>query len=154
MRVFVPYTNVQAATAAALESYVVTFVDCSVSEWAYLDYIQARWVEGQRFVNVEHDVVPWPGAIEQVWDCPHDWCWFSYPDWFGPVPPFGLVKFSSSFIEQTRDMWIERRRSLEVNGTSWWPAWHHLDTYTWAYARQGRKILAHQHHPAVGHRPL
>ena len=134
---------------AALEQYGVTFVDCSGSEWAYLDYIQTRWVEGERFVNCEHDVVPWPGAIEQIWECPNDWCYFSYTDWFGPVPPFGLVKFSAKFIELTRDMWVDRRANL---GSTWWPKWFNLDTYTWAYARQQRRIAAHQHFPSVVNR--
>src|ERR1700752_1918127 len=109
MRIFCPFTDVHNATLTALSKYFWTellFVDCS-QEWAFPNYFRQRWNEGETFINIEHDVVPWLGAVEELWDCPHDWCYFDYHSMPGKCecepPPIGLVKFSETFIQQVPD---------------------------------------------------
>lgn len=148
MRVFCPFTQVEPETAAALKRYDVVFADCSRDEWAYADYFQDRWAEGSRFVNVEHDVVPHAGAIEEIWACPHDWCWFSYPN-YADDPTFGLTKFSAGMIAQLPDLW--ERYPERARAQNLMVAWSGMDLYFAAYAQRAG-FVAHQHFPPVGHK--
>ncbi len=56
------------------------------------------WADGEGFVLVEHDVVPWVGAISQMEDCPGDWCGFRYAKCRSTVRALGLVKFSDDLV--------------------------------------------------------
>ena len=149
MRVFVPFTEVRRRTRQALELYNPSFVDCGASQWAYPEFFQARWAEGETFINVEHDVVPWPGAIEQLWDCPHDWCWFSYPGWTADEAPFGCVKFSAALIAEHPGVWDQYPGLLKAQGGPCFTAWCGLDVYWWWYALR-RGVSGHQHFSHVG----
>lgn len=44
----------------------------------YADLTRKWWLEGEPFIVVEHDVVPWPGAIEALIECPEPWCAHSH----------------------------------------------------------------------------
>lgn len=134
----------------------INFIDVCDS-WGYLDYLQERWGKREAFINVEHDVVPWPGAIEQLWACPHDWCahyYFLTPDegrnYNGP-PPMGLVKFTANFMQQIPRVWARHRkmRSEWVKQYGDDPGkWAYLDLWLHEYAtRDGLK--PHIHWPAV-----
>jgi len=65
-QIYCPYTNLQAGTTVALANYTVNFVNCTGDKWAYTKYFQDRWDEGKTFISVEHDIVFWPGAIEEL----------------------------------------------------------------------------------------
>ena len=50
-------------------------------EWIRMDepnsyslLINRLWQENEKFIIVEHDVIPWRGAIESIWDCPEPFC--------------------------------------------------------------------------------
>lgn len=111
MRLYVPYTEIQLATRIALRNYPYTPVEIT-DTYTYRQYWWDRWADGQSFINVEHDVVPWPGALDALWDCPQDWCAYGYHpnDNFdgsqtGPInlfPYLGCVKFSGTLIASTR----------------------------------------------------
>jgi hypothetical protein len=68
----------------------------------YYDFFRERWREGKGFVLVEGDVLPWPGAIQQLLACPRDWCAHAYRLDSGYVPAFGLVKFTSMLVKRTQ----------------------------------------------------
>jgi hypothetical protein len=44
----------------------------------YPDLLGEWWGRGEAFAVVEHDVLPWPGALEELEACPEPWCGFSY----------------------------------------------------------------------------
>lgn len=142
MNVFVPYTKLERITKRALHGthfHAVELIDAE----SYYDYFVQRWAEGKPFINVEHDVVPWPGAIDDLWNCPEPWCAHGYM----PYDNFndqaysvflGCVKFSSQFILGLHDVWqaLENRHWTQLDG--------HLTTFARAYGYN-----VHQHRPAV-----
>lgn len=46
--------------------------------YRYAEQIREWWNEREPFIVVEHDIVPWPGAVESLADCSEPWCAFSY----------------------------------------------------------------------------
>jgi hypothetical protein len=79
-----------------------------------------QWQTRQGFIVVEHDVVPWPGAIRQLRECPEDWCSFEYPMPFSAWEPvrqgfcysLGCTKFSTALVER-------HQPTPEWGGTCW-----------------------------------
>jgi hypothetical protein len=63
---------------------------------------------GERFINLEQDVVPSRFLLQEMWDCGEDYCiaQYSYP-WPGsPIhhSPIGCAKFSAGFIGINRSI--------------------------------------------------
>ncbi len=115
MKIFLPYSKLQTATLIALIGYDFAPVELK-GEYAYGEYFKARWAEGQSFINLEHDCVPWPGAIEAIEDCERDWCLYNYSlpihreqnlEIVEGGMPLGLVKFSAELIIRTKGAWDE-----------------------------------------------
>ena len=133
MRLFVPHTKIQPATRIALRS--LSYVAYPVTD--YVAYWRERWVEGQTFISVEPDVVPWPGALEALDACPEPWCAYAYAPnevWSeGGFPYLGCVKFSAAFIAATPHIW---------DGAS---DWRTLDLHLADRA----PLPVHQHFPPV-----
>jgi hypothetical protein len=111
---------------------------------SYPKYWLTRWEERVRFINVEHDVLPWPGAFTSLWNCNQDWCVFGYGDneilTHGAY--LGCVKFSREFIEATPDLWTSMPDEIRD--------WRHCDGWLRKYA-QAHGLQFHQHLPSVNH---
>lgn len=45
----------------------------------YGEVFHGLWAAGDPFVLVEYDIVPWPGAVQGMIDCPGGWCAHRYP---------------------------------------------------------------------------
>jgi hypothetical protein len=119
------------------------------SDTDYPDYFAQRWREGEGFVNCEQDVVPWPGAVEELMHCPENWCGNAYQAgqvYTGGRCYFGLVKFSSSFIAATPGIWEPEGWDDPVRPRDW----RHCDARLSVYAAQ-YGLAIHQHFPAVTH---
>jgi hypothetical protein len=50
------------------------FDDVGQDEYAYARWFQSLWKLGHDFIIVEHDVLPWPGAITKLEQCVNVWC--------------------------------------------------------------------------------
>lgn len=145
MLVRVPFTEIQPATRVALhryEPYEAAKID---GTHTYLRYWKECWRRGQSFINVEHDVVPWPGALEELWECSALWCAFGYHvnDCFADherslFPYLGCVKITSELITQLPDAWTFESV----------PRWDELDGWFARHARV-RGFDVHQHFPPV-----
>jgi len=103
------------------------------------------WQSRQGFILVEHDVVPWPGAITDLRSCSHELCLFEYPNGIihdeprsGWTASLGCVKFSDSLV-----------RRVPCDGEWQNRGWDELDGAVFA-TLQG-EVEAHVHHPAVAH---
>lgn len=150
--VHVPYTYVREATYLFLlqqtEKSMVSWHDVSEDRWAYTDYLQDMWDRGQTFINVEHDVVPWPGALEQLMDCPNPWCFFGYRQALDVAAnggaPFGLVKLDERIIAGLPRVWQEMRVHYRDHDQ----AWRYNDIHFFAHAR-AQGWHPHQHVPSV-----
>jgi hypothetical protein len=107
------------------------------AEFAYDRLIRRLWAEGEPFVIVEHDILPWPGAVQQLWTCERSWCAFAYFIFGETRVQLGCVKFDPARL-----------------GTCPLPdepvSWTRLD---WAVitALVARGESGHLHEPAVSH---
>lgn len=83
------------------------------AEYAYDRLIRRLWSEGQPFVLVEHDILPWPGAVQQLWECDRPWCAFQYLI-------FGRCASSSGASSSTRRASAPARcRPVPCRGRAW-----------------------------------
>jgi hypothetical protein len=71
---------------------------------SYYCLFERLWNQGETFATVEHDIVVWPGAIQQLENCPHPWCVFPYYCSVGWIKDgLGCTKFSGDFIRAHPD---------------------------------------------------
>jgi hypothetical protein len=152
MKLYVPYTRLEQATEVFLASPIYTplpviMVDCSSDDWAYNNYLEKVWDKGGAFINMEHDIVPWPGAIQVLMQCPYPWCTFGYNpgseiDARSHASMFGLVRFLPHMMHYLPEVWRDRKRKV-------WPVpWRGMDTHFFDYATE-RNFYPHQHFPSV-----
>jgi hypothetical protein len=110
----------------------------SAYEYAYgLAFI---WELEQPFINLEHDVAPWSGAIDELWSCPHPWCRFQYPVFPPPrmSDGIGCMKFGQEIVSNVKvDSWLD---------LAWWD----LDGQVIS-AIKGEGYEVHTHNPSVAH---
>lgn len=99
MRVLVAATAYECPAHLALAAegvdHVVALVD---DELTYAQLLEREWSKGGGFVLVEHDIAPWPGAIDALLACPRDWCAHRYPKGGRLVRALGCVKFSEGLV--------------------------------------------------------
>lgn len=124
-----------------IEHEVVVLED----DYAYGRLLTRLWHLGQGFTLLEHDVVPWPGALDLLAKCPELWCGHNYP--FAPNTirgALGCVKFSTEFIQAHPDL-------PEVNNWSE-TFWAQLDGRVCApVANILGSRTHHLHEPAFAH---
>lgn len=138
MRVVVPALTEYCPAALALRAEglepMVTLLE---HDDDYARMLQRLWREEQTFILVEHDVVPWPGALERLWDCEEMCCAYQYPLGSGGELGTGLgcLKLSTEFL---------RNRPYIATILTDSP-WYRLDTLILP------KVQAHLHAPPVGH---
>lgn len=145
-QVFVPISRpyAQPATRIALAPYSPTYVKVR-GDTGYPEMLAALWKRGTAFIIVEQDVVPWPGAIEELQSCPKPWCAFAYDKHYrmergapGDAVYLGCAKFSDELIAATPYVWSD-----------WMTAhWASVDTRISAIARSSG-FDVHQHQPGV-----
>ena len=102
MLIVIPTTRIGTSAALAL-----TMEGLEVREVVMTDYhhyarlFTELWQARRGFILVEHDIVPWPGAIQQLDTCEHEWCAFAYPTSLSSrCQSLGCVKFSSALLER------------------------------------------------------
>ena len=106
----------------------------------YWTLLRDSWAEGREFFIVEHDVLVWQGAIQQMTECEGDWC--SLPTICRGrmiTTTFGCVRFGQATIDRNPDFWEDIPTT-----------WFHLDAgfadkMGWPYIRP------HVHWPAATH---
>ncbi len=123
-------------------------------EFAYWRLLRGLWEAGEGFVVVEHDVLPWPGALRQLWDCPEMWCAFPYRLSHDPgfSTALGCTKFSAKLLERTpgaMDVLAEGRYGHSVGDRRhWWGLDGRLSLVLTNLVGLG---WPHRHEPPVSH---
>jgi hypothetical protein len=164
MKKFVPFTKIIPATLECLEPYEYTAVKM-VEETDYPRYFQQRWEEGESFITIEHDTVFERGAIEELENCPEEFCGYAVGTYDavwddenakvkilpyrirhfveGTAPTLALIKFERSFIKKHPNLWdgLPERTDLK-------PRWQWCDSWLHGYTNP-RGILCHQHYRYV-----
>src|SRR5688572_21038894 len=111
MNVVVPYRNLHPVTRDVLESYQlpVRYVELNDDD-GYRQLLKRIWQEGETVVLVEHDVVPWPGAIEELFACPCLWGSYSYRinGGIGIHHGLGCTKISGALMRMLPGLWDQR----------------------------------------------
>jgi hypothetical protein len=144
--IFIPFTKIQIATRISMRYYNYTPYKLE-GPFGYCSYFAERWDEGETFINVEHDTVPWPGAIEALLECSEDWCGYGtrpYELWHFDSPnlaplnsvDLACVKFSDRSILKTQNCWDD-----PVD-------WTLCDVHLFKTARAAG-MTPHQHFPGV-----
>lgn len=152
MRVVVPYSTLYPETRAALEAdgidaeYVYVGVG---QDSTYHDLVERLWAEGRGWINVEQDIVPWPGALRQLWDCPCEWGGFAYGLAMGYGAYLGCTKFSDSLVRERPGV-VAAVAYLRDDGA---PRryWGRLDTRLKQVLEDQEQLTMHIHWPAVRH---
>lgn len=74
---------------------------------AYAGMLAALWQDGREFINLEHDVAPWPGALIDLWSCPQPFCYFCYPSWSQGhlTAGLGCMKFGQRVLDRIPNSW-------------------------------------------------
>ena len=103
------------------------------------------WQAGEGFTLVEHDIVPWPGAIAELEACEQECCAFEYPNGTIHAEPrsgwcasLGCIKFATSLLKRVPydPEWQNR-------------GWDELDGAVFG-TLQGQATV-HVHSPPVAH---
>ena len=142
-RVIVPHTRLHPTVQQVLgKRDDVVFISLGTDE-AYWHLLSRLWRERQTVVIVEHDVLPWPGAIEELIACPGLWCSCSYHinGGIGIHHAFGCTKISAEFMSLLPDVW------QQVASRHWSRLDEQLCTAALFHAGQ----VPHPHRPACNH---
>jgi hypothetical protein len=104
-----------------------------------------QWQSRHGFILVEHDVVPWPGALSELDACQEELCAFEYPAGTVIEEPrsgwcvsLGCTKFATSLVQR-----VEYGLDWQNRG------WDELDGAVFG-TLQG-KAETHIHRPPVAH---
>jgi hypothetical protein len=129
-----------------LEEPDTKFIYVGDSEESYHNLQKRLWAEQEQFIIVEHDIVVWPTAIKQIWDCSYWLCAYQAPA--GPSPDgyslgLGCLKYSSALMKafpNHMDEVEEKYRSWKNN--DWALTWRLLEH---------KGVGIHFHEPPVIH---
>lgn len=107
------------------------------SLYSYDRLFRKLWADGEPFIIVEHDILPWPGALQQMWLCDKPWCGFEYICFGELRVQLGCVKFDPSRLGP-----VPLPEELTV--------WQLLD-WKIITTLASRGETGHLHEPAVSH---
>lgn len=148
MNVYVPHTELHPLTYFLLQ-YIPWTAIVLEDNLDYTGYFQERWDEGQTFINIEHDVAWWDGAVEEIWNCPEPYCFFGYnrEDVLDCVP-IGLAKISAKMISHLPGIWEAQKTEPNRWRDKNTPEWVYCDM--WLYEAALKKgFQGHQHKPSI-----
>lgn len=152
VHIIVPHTGdaPKPETIEALKRETLPVDYCPLrTDTDYYELLRNLWGDKQTFITVEHDIIPFEGAIQELLDCPHDWCGFpyEYPP-FGTYVGMGCGKFAAGIMKR-------HPRAL-IDISEWHDDkhprrhWCRLDAYLKQYLA-ARGETQHFHAKLVGH---
>ena len=114
------------------------------SDWDYANLLTAYWKSKTGFVLVEHDIVPWPGAIASLQACSEDFCAYSYPYGTagGMTRTLGCIKVSTELVLAHPRLYREWANCV----------WQNVQIYFLNPVRNcSTQVDCHEHFPPVAH---
>jgi hypothetical protein len=115
-------------------------VDVSGDGDRYFWLMEALWHRGEGLLVVEHDIVPYPGAIKALQECPEPWCAVPYQVGVNVGTWLGCTKFSPEIMSTVPDA-FDRMERTDYDA---------IDGQLLPYLRQ-RGYQTHVHWPATQH---
>lgn len=159
--IVIPYTKFNPAQAQHLrmEGYEPVYEYVGDSPYRYFEIFRDYWRRGEDFILLEHDIIPWPGALATFESCPDIWCAFGYlypPDGY-LVVAHGCVRFRAKMMESVPDLLdiVEANdgRFFKVKETDT-RHWKDLDGCISPILTGTLERFPHRHVPAVVHTKL
>lgn len=138
MNVVVPYTVLAPETRASVPADARRVRTGRPGDYHRL--LVRLWGARRTFILVEHDVVPRPGLLEEMWDCPRDWCAAPYRCGTIVTTALGCTKFSGQLQARNADA-VTRMKQRE---------WFNLDGQLVGTLHQHGEA-EHVHGPPVRH---
>jgi hypothetical protein len=142
LKVVVAGLSQQGITPYLAELFDRTENDPRGANWAYYDLLHKEWKATSRdTVIVEHDIIVWPGLVQDMLACQAPWCTTSvliHGKW--NTFTFGCVKFGSDFKCQFPELFTNCRSK----------EWHQLDVW-FLQQTEERDLLPCVHLPGVVH---
>lgn len=130
--------------AKALRSELIEFVLIKpADDLAYGRVFSRAWEIGKTFINIEHDIAPWPGALQAMWDCSHDICLHEYM-----IGHSGKKQRALGCIKFDRELML---RHPDANYGWDETLWNHLDAQVLGATIVDLEIEPHVHEPPVAH---
>lgn len=143
-RVLMPYTRLNphiVGTIRGRYGIALELVEMTDDEH-YWRLLSELWHVGEDVIIVEHDCLPWPGALEELEACPAHWCSYTYAinGGYGIHHAFGTTKLSGALMRKVPDVWraADDRR------------WHTLDAQLCRAALLAGET-PHPHRPPIIH---
>jgi hypothetical protein len=143
MRLVVPYVpgKLNPYVPLVLKSYgfAPVFVELN-GEHGYSDLLKRLWANLETVVVIEQDVLPWPGAVEELHSCIGEWCTCSYRygGGYGLSHMLGCAKLSIALMKKLPGLWDKP------------VPWARCDAHLYYAAREvGQE--PHPHRPPVVH---
>lgn len=139
MKVVVPTVEPDCPATRAIRMEGIDVIEEVIhSDTGYAELFTELWNIGEPFVTCEHDVVPWPGAIDGLMHCPEPWCTHRFPNGGNLMLSFGIGKYTPQ--GSAPEEWLE-------------PRWHGrmLDGAVLPYLRFKLFMQPHVHEPPVAH---
>lgn len=137
------YTQLRPETKAALppDAMIVDVSDGPGEDNSrYYWLLQALWFRKEGMLTVEHDVVPYEGAIEGLLTCEQPWCAVPYQVGINIGTWLGLTKFAPEIMVAVPDAFDRMERT----------AFDSIDGQLLPYLRQ-KGYRTHVHWPAASH---
>lgn len=143
MRVVVPTPRKSSPAVYALQEEGLKLeIGLCDGDFDYGRHLTRWWLDGTGFVLVEWDIAPWPGAVQAMWECEHDYCahWCAMDH--GLACWLNCVKFSAELTRKYPEMpdkwrWAEQ-------------PWNGLGGSVCLPVREIAGGV-HEHHPPVAH---
>lgn len=155
MKVVVPYTELHPDLPRVLrQDHIDARYVRMEDDLHYWRLLRELWWEGQSFIVVEHDILPWPGALQGLWECPEPWC--AYPYYLShdprPTPALGCAKFGAALMADAPGMWdrLAEGRDFRCQGDPrhWWGLDGRIGL---VLGEMGARSWIHRHEPPVLH---
>lgn len=144
MKILVVGTNEACPATFALRSELLPYEFVHVvDEFTYGQTLSRYWAEGETFINIEHDVVPWFGAVKALYQCPYGFCTYQYPiGHSGKLQTaLGIIKFSENVMDD-----------FPTANYGWdKTSWNHLDAQVYGALQLDRGLKPDIHEPACAH---
>lgn len=152
--ILIPYTEVETKQRQHLkmEGHTPDYKYVGEDTRSYYRVLKKYWERGEGFILLEHDVYPWPGALQQMDECPEPWCAYQYL--YPPVAKtfvtgIGCMKFSSEAIASNPTMFDEANTIQERGEAAL--DWQNLDGWIVPELKKSLKRDTHIHTPPVVH---
>jgi hypothetical protein len=112
MKIIVPFATkapmIQAVQIALRQDgHEPLYVHCKHEE-DYFNLVAEHWEAKEDFCVIEHDIVIWPGALQELEDCEELWCvrpYYCSVGWI--IDGLGCTKFSSEMMTKYSDFFKE-----------------------------------------------